>query len=235
MKHLEYTGSNPESNLEFFSTHLDETWLIDILCERRKENPSAGIIGIKWKLFPELLKYSGVKDAFRFIANSHDPSVKVIRLRRNPLDVYISEYKHAVANSDPKTMLKAHCKKGGECMDKWLKASSGLELPTKHLLRILRHEVRGENTVDKFLDRYGVPHLSVTYERLYSGDKASIEEWQRIFEFLGRGPAEGLTMEQLQSSQATLATHYAFHNQTLANYDKVHNILKGTELEDLLH
>ena len=235
MDDLEYTGGNTDKQMEFFSKHEDERWLIDLLCQRRRQYPSAGIIGMKWKLVPELLSLSGVKYALRFITDSHDPSVKVIRLRRNPLDVLISRHKHTVADSDPKTKLKAHCRKGDKCIDKWLKASSGLHLPTKYLLKDLHDTVRSEDTVDKFLVRRGVPHLPVTYERLYSGDETAIEEWQNVFEFLGRGPAEGLTIEQLRNSQSTLVTHYAFHNQTLANYEEVRKVLKGTKYQGLLH
>jgi len=207
------------------------------MCDRMKNHPFAGVVGFKWKLVPELFNYSGVNDAFRFIADARTkPAIKVIRSRRNALDVHISKYKHEVAIANNEEKLSAHCKKGEQkCQEEHLNSSSGLELPTQDLLKTLRQHIMKEDEVDNYLVSMNIPHVSVSYEKLYSGDKTAVDEWKRLFAFLGRGPFNDLTFEQLESAIATEVTHYPWHNQSLANYDEVREALVGTELEWLMH
>ena len=231
LNNLEYTGHNNIEENKFFAVHKDRTWFIDLMCDRRKLYHNAGIVGMKWKLFPEHFHFRGVRDTFRFIAHSTQPSVKVIYSTRNPLDVHISVYKHAHQGKD----LSAHCRKDSGCLDKWLKASSGIELPTFGLLRALRRATKENKEVEEFLTSMNVPYVSVSYDKLYGGDAAAVEEWKRIFQFLEQGPADDLTLEQLQGAMGTEVTHYKWHNKTLANYEQVRNVLMGTEFESLLH
>jgi hypothetical protein len=228
-KQLEYTGSNTDQNEKFFKTHTGKKWLVDLIWDRMKEFPSAGVVGMKWKLVPQLFDYSGVKDAVDFIATSRHPPIKVVRSRRNLLDVQISRYKHE------HTKMQPHCQMGQNCLNKLLKASSGLELPTKYLVQTLRSRTKEEDEVDEFLVKMAVSHVSVSYDKLYSGDDTAVDEWKRLFAYLGRGPVDDLTMEQLHSAMKLQVTHYPWHNKTLANYEEVRNVLLGTEFEGLLH
>ena len=231
----EYTGGNFDKNKEFFKNNKDETWLIDVMCERMMNRPSAGIVGFKWKLEPRMLKWPGVKAAFRFLKDTRAlPSIKIVRSRRNLLDFTISSYKRSAKKLPP------HCRKTDtDCVEKLHAASSGITLPTKGLVRSLRQKTKKENAVDKYLVRSGIPHVSVTYERLYGnifGDnEAAVAEWRRVFEFVGRGPTRELTFAQLQHATGKQATNYPFHNITLQNYEEVRKTLAGTEFEGLLH
>eukprot|EP00568_Trieres_chinensis_P009477 CAMPEP_0183297548 /NCGR_PEP_ID=MMETSP0160_2-20130417/4817_1 /TAXON_ID=2839 ORGANISM="Odontella Sinensis, Strain Grunow 1884" /NCGR_SAMPLE_ID=MMETSP0160_2 /ASSEMBLY_ACC=CAM_ASM_000250 /LENGTH=382 /DNA_ID=CAMNT_0025459397 /DNA_START=51 /DNA_END=1199 /DNA_ORIENTATION=+ len=234
-KHSEYTGENTDKNMEFFRTHDDETWLIDTMCKRRREHPSAGIVGTKWKIVDELLVYNGVKSALQFIRQSHHPEIKVIRNRRNALDFVISSNKHKLSKNQG-NVISAHCEKGDkECLGKHLNASKAMNLPTKNLLSNLKRISQQEDGVDRYLQEMGIPHVSVSYERLYSGDETALAEWRRVFEFIGTGPTDNLTPEQLQNAMETEVTHLPLHNQTLSNYNEVKNMLTGTEYECLLH
>jgi len=81
-----------------------------------------------------------------------------------------------------------------------------------------------------------IPHVQVTYERLYyNGDDTS--EWRKIFKFLGVGPAHSkdLTRRHLEGAMEHVATSIPMQNVTLKNFDAVSKILKGTEFEGLLH
>ena len=229
--HLEYTGQNVRQQNKFFAVHKDRTWFIDLICDRRRVYRNAGIVGLKWKLFPMHFHFSGVQDTFRLIAQNKQPGVKVVYLTRNPLDRHISIYKHAHKGK----RLAAHCRKDGGCLDEWLEASSRIVLPTFGLLRALRKATKENEEVEQFLTRMNVPHVSLSYEKLYGGDTAAVEEWKRIFQFLGQGPTDELTLEQLQGAMSTEVTFYKWHNKTLANYEQVRNVLMGTEFESLLH
>ena len=226
--HKEYTGANVMQQRDFFHRHKDENWLVDVMCERRLLFDKAGIVGIKWKLSPELFHYPGVQDAFQFIVRNKQPGVKVIYSTRNVLDVHISEYKHSLSQ------LPSHCE-DDQCLEKVLKASTGLKLPTRGLVRILRKATKENEETERFLKDWKVPYLKVTYEKLYSGDDDAVHEWKRVFRFLGQGPADSLTLGQLQGSMQTKVTFVKQHNRTLVNYNQVRKVLTGTEFESLLH
>jgi hypothetical protein len=77
-----------------------------------------------------------------------------------------------------------------------------------------------------------VPHVQVSYEKLYHQDNA--EEWMQIFRFLGVGPGTGLTRQQVDdvAHEFTASPH---HRESNYNYDEVEKVLKGTRFENLLH
>jgi hypothetical protein len=89
-----------------------------------------------------------------------------------------------------------------------------------------------EDAVDRLLKQLGVPHVKVSFDELCYGNGA--EEWMRIFRFLGKGPRENLTRDQVQEAMRHAATHNTHHNVTLGNYEQVRKLLTGTEFESLL-
>jgi hypothetical protein len=142
----------------------------------------------------------------------------------------ISHHKHLSAE----TKVKPHCAKGEtKCIKKHLVAGTGLIIPTRNLLMDLRNRTANEDAVDRLLEEMGVPHVKVGYDELYYGNGA--EEWMRIFRFLGKGPRENLTRDQVQEAMRHAATHNTHHNVTLGNYEQVRKLLTGTEFESLLH
>jgi len=232
----EYTGSGPAKSEKFFQKNGgadNDRWLLRYLCSKQLTFPEAGVVGFKWKPFDTIFSPSALA-AFRRIASLKRPEIKVVRSRRNLLDVAISKYKHSIYEGK---VAAAHCMKGdSRCIEKGIKASTGLELPTDTLLDTLREYGTLENKVDELLKKMKIPHLQVTYERLYyNGDDTS--EWRKIFKFLGVGPANAkdLTRRHLEGAMEHVATSIPMQNVTLKNFDAVSKILKGTEFEELLH
>ena len=109
---------------------------------------------------------------------------------------------------------------------------TNLTLSVPDLLAFIESEMNQEDTVDKILFNMSVPHVQVSYEKLYHHDNA--EEWIKIFRFLGVGPWTGLTREQVDgvTHAFTASTH---HRESIFNCDEVEKVLKGSRFENLLH
>jgi len=232
----EYTGSGPAKSENFFQKNSgadNDRWLLRYLCSKQLTYPEAAVVGFKWKPFDTIFSPSA-QAAFRRMASLKRPEIKVVRSRRNLLDVVISKHKHSIFDSK---IAAAHCRKGdSKCIEKGRKASTGLELPTETLLDTLQEYETLENKVDELLMKMKIPHVQVTYERLYyNGDDTS--EWRKIFKFLGVGPAHSkdLTRRHLEGAMEHVATSIPMQNVTLKNFYAVSKILKGTEFEGLLH
>jgi len=132
-------------------------------------------------------------------------------------------------------IFKAHCGVDQvKCQEMHLTASKGMILPTKRLFSTLKVLSDHEDEVDHMLQEMGVPHIQVSYERMYHSDTA--DEWKRILRFFGREQiATNLTLVEVQEAMTHADTSYPWHNVTLGNYEEVKNVLAGTEFERLLH
>ncbi len=131
-------------------------------------------------------------------------------------------------------ILRAHCKEGDkECIAAHLKYGKGVLLPTKKLLLKLEGGLDLEKRIDKLLEKLNVPTINVTYEGLYFGEDAS--EWMRIFRFLGVGPSQNLTPQDVEEAGQFVSTSVSYHNVTLGNYEEVRSTLNGTKFASLLH
>ena len=230
----EYTGSGTERSIEFFKEKGDDDkWLLKYLCRKQRKYPNAGVVGFKWKPYEPIFNAPAAQAGLNTIATLKEPTIKVVRLRRNLLDVQISRRKHSDYNT------KAHCMKGDtKCVKDGL--ITGIDLYSgemDELYKRLKFLHEHEERVDKLLSEMNIPHVQVTYDRLYNvdGKGGDIEEWEKIFAFLGVGPASNLTRKQLELGMKHAATHPPGHNSTLANYDEVAEALKGTKFENLLH
>lgn len=214
----------------FFETADREgRWLFERLREKQNRYPRAGATGFKWKPYAPF-DAPAVVGALRAVAASKFPTVKIVRSRRNPLDFIISRLKHTQPG------VPAHCRQGdAKCIKRHFRAASNLVLPTENLVEILQNETNQHDQVDRTLVELNVPHVRVTYEELHFGQNRE-EEWMKIFRFLGVGPGEGLTRAQLDVAMRQHAlTSSTMHNVTLANFDEVEKVLRGTEFEKLLH
>ncbi|KAL3926810.1 MAG: hypothetical protein SGARI_005491 [Bacillariaceae sp.] len=116
-----------------------------------------------------------------------------------------------------------------------MNASTALQLPTTEMLSSLQSMTTAEDRFDELLTGMGIQYLAVEYERLYYNYYAP-QEWARIFEHLGRGPASNLTLQKLEKASALAPTHSApTQKVTLSNFEQVVGILEGTDFEHLLH
>ena len=105
------------------------------------------------------------------------------------------------------------------------------------LLGWLKGNKKHEESVFAHLQEAGVDYIHVTYENLYSsgsGDEAA-NEWMRIFRFLGRGPGDGLTMQDVEKNFVMAKTTSKKHKDVMLNYEEVKKTLEGTDFEDLLN
>jgi hypothetical protein len=147
-----------------------------------------------------------------------------VRSKRNPLDVLISREKHH------KFDVSHHCTEK-QCQQQHL--NKRMELSADKLLHMLEEMTAQDAELDDVLERLNVPHIQVSFEKLYHADSA--EEWMRIFHFLGVGPAQDLTIDKVQAAMEHLPTSNPKHEDTLMNYDEIVSVLKGTEFEEFLH
>lgn len=107
-----------------------------------------------------------------------------------------------------------------------------MTIPINETLAYLDTMSQDEDNVDALLDDLNVPHLHVTYDKLYHADNA--DEWLRIFEFLGVGPAQDLTLEHVKSAMGMEPTSGVHHREKVSNFDELKKALQGTGFEVLL-
>ena len=173
-------------------------------------------------------------EGLKAIGKSVDPKVKVVYLTRNPLDRRISNLHHALSKQAQQE-LPAHCEADDvECKKLFSAvANSGVTLPIgKELIRWLNTDANHVSTIKANLEEARVEYLHVQYEKLYASDGA--DEWMKIFRFLGVGPMEDLTMDDVRASFDLAVTHSKGRNESVSNFIEVEKTLKGTKFEYLL-
>lgn len=225
-----YTGKDPIQSTRFFSSIQNDygLWVTDNLCKKQREYSSAGLIGFRWKPWESIFSDPAL-DGLGLIAKSQNPTIKVIRVRRNLLDVWLSIQKHRQGG-----FKQGHCEIGNKkCFKKHLRAGTNMTISIDETLEYLETMTLDEDNVDALLDGMNVPHLHVTYDELYRADNA--EEWMKIFEFVGVGPAQDLTLEHVKSVMKTGPTSSDHHRDSVSNFDELKEALQGTNFEDLLH
>ena len=236
----EDTGSSTEKSLYIFNNIFNQSlhgkcWIQQLLCthqyhnrQRRDDGQSiAGIYGFKWK--PYLVTFGSNKSIEALQWLSHNPHVKVVNNRRNPLDVIISRYKHEDRS------VRSHCTVGDDdCLNKHKSAKPTLPTRKGRLINILENLEEETNHADRLLNECNVPHIDVSYEKLYTSYDIAIE-WKRLFIFLGVGPMnDQLTSKELIANMEHAATSSLSCRDKVQNYDEVVNILHGTEYEKYL-
>ena len=232
-KSVEYTGSSREESIRFFEKigpNDNGLWVLKYMCFMQRLFPNAGVVGFKWKPNRSILSMDASVNGLKMLGKLQNPSIKVVRSRRNLLDVLISRYKHKRSTSN----VPAHCKVGDKkCLEKQLKAGLGVELPTYKLISLLKTLTKEENDVDKRLKAYGVPRISASFEKLYYSDDAS--EWKKVLQFLSPKSAKRIgSISDVRKAMTHQATSHPSHRKTIRNFDEVRKILNGTKFEKLL-
>ena len=235
----EYTGQQRNKTREFFDSIEPEVgshFAVHHLCRLQynatvidKVKRGVGIVGFQWKPISYGINHTYGQGALEEIA---EQGIRVIHLSRSPLDRLISNKRHK-ANSGK---IEAHCATGDdECIKQHAATESGVILPTGEELRDrLKKGLKHDISVGDLLGTRGIKHIHVDYDRLYnSGNNAN--EWKRIFEFLGRGPQEDLTMEEVRSNFDLAPTTAKQHKDMIGNFDEVWKSLEGTEYAYMVH
>ena len=117
---------------------------------------------------------------------SANPKVKVVYLKRNPLDRKISNLRHDfIGKQQAHERLPAHCKIGDvDCKKPHASvASLGVTLPIgDNLTAWLNSDAEQDATIQTTLRKTFVEYVQVSYEKLYSSD--NYDEWMKIFRLL---------------------------------------------------
>jgi len=241
----EYTGENSIASKPFFNSIKEGNngnWILGYLCkEQIKHEGKGGIIGFKWKpIEPFVFNNDASVDGLRMIAHYTDPpyddnpQIKIISSKRNMLDVILSRIKHDTMIEAANLTGRAHCRLDDvKCLEEHKKFGTGLHVPIENLLEKLKQLHKIQKNSEKKLEDLRVPHIKVSYEKLFNDDISM--EWEKIFRFIGRGPVHNLSKELLEKAMEHVATSSPFHNVTILNYEEVRDILVGTSFEKLLH
>jgi len=224
--------------MDFLGSMTEEEgawWVTEHLCQFAHRHCDKPLAAFKWKPFVDSFNLPAAQGMLKKIAAFDQPSrIKVVFMTRNPLDVLISKIKHKKSKREIENEIAAHCAVDDkECIEKQKQVGSGLQLPTQSLLKDLKDSLEAFSVFEDTLEAMNVAHVKTSYEELYNRDDA--EEWMNIFRYLGRGPTKNLTMSDVIGSFALAPTFQRNHNESLANYVEVRDLLMGTDFEKLLH
>jgi len=246
---IEYVGTGTVEIVEFFRKREHRNhgqWLIDHMCSlQRNSNSTEGIVGFKWKSFLSALDNNEpAEETFQMIGKlakdakreGRLPPIRVLRSRRNPLDVALSRHKHYGSPNRP----PPHCVKTyanfESCMEQHRQKRPYPDV--NGLYAFLSRLVETENQVDFLLDRWGVPTVSLSYESLYFPEtpEEGSNEWTKAMEFVKQEgvPSKNATWTQVQAMMEHSSTSPRKHKDVIANYEEVHAALVNTEFEHLL-
>jgi len=229
----EYTGSSTKESFAFFDKIGSDdggTWLLGFMCWLQKHNPNSGIIGFKWKPYPSVFTKASL-NALIVIARSIKPRIRIVRLKRNLLDVIISRYKH----NNEKVSLSPHCIAGDDkCLQYHLKFGTGIKLPTKGLVKQLEALNNNEHDIDGLLVELDISHILVSYEELYYSNHAN--EWIKLLTFLeAKYTSINITRENVNRAMRWVPTSVYKHKDKVSNYEEVKLTLNGTQFSHLIH
>jgi len=211
---------------------LDGKWIFKWFCdEQRRYKEIGGLVGFKWKAYMSALRTDPAYNALKLIAQlgASDTPIRVIRSRRNPFDVYLSELKHSLSEG-----LPDHCQADNEeCLKHH--ASIQLVVPVDEMFEWLQKTYEEENEIDALLSALGVRTVHVEYDRLYyaSSNEEALKEWNRIFRFLGK--TDDWAWSDIEGAAGIKpTTKTRSHKKLIENFEEVYGRLKGTKLEQFI-
>jgi hypothetical protein len=239
----EYTGSAPQGAERFLANKMTSNdWIVNHMCYKQKkyaEEPN-GIVGFNWKPFQMFFDggdsapaIPGLKRIAE-LAQSQMP-IRVIRSRRNLLDVYRSKTKHIEWEKE-NSRLPPHCYSGSvQCVALHAQASRSLALNATTLYSKLYEMTRKEDYLDELFARLQVPTVHVSYDKLYYPETPieGSSEWNQIFQFVGK--RSNWTWEEITEVMDLVpSTKTRSHRDSIQNFDEVQAVLNGTEFSKLL-
>ena len=239
---VEITGRIHTEATQFFNEIPDElgpNWPSAYICDLQSNFTERGLhhglVGFQWKPYMSAFNTDKSLSGFRDLAAAFEaalhPRIRVVYQTRNAIDRRLSNWRHRGHGSE----VPAHCIVGDEeCIKEHERFSQMMNFTTgDELISWLNVDKDHMRRVIERLEGMDVDYIHVTYEKLYMGEDAA--EWMRIFTFLGRGPKEGLTLEEVQKNFGMAKTSSKTHKDMMLNYDEVKKTLEGTEYEDLLN
>jgi hypothetical protein len=236
----EYTGESGPAAKEFFNNlgpNEEGNWVTDFMCEQQALSPNANLVGFKWKPHPaETLEMPAAANGLQRIATlgTSNTPIKIVRSRRNIVDVLLSELKHKVSE------VPSHCLSGWtECLEKHMESySHKLTIPDmQDFYATALQRYQGEDKVDQQLKDMGVPTVFVSYDILYFPDtpEQGAAEWNKIVKFLvGDSATEFTWMDVNNSMKHALTTASRKHADVVENFDELAGAFIGGPMEHLI-
>lgn len=91
----EYTGGSTSKSRAFFRDYIPKDdvngdWLMQYLCDEQEDHPGAGVVAFKWKPYETIFEEEKALQGLELLGRLEYPQIKVVRSRRNLLDVAIS-------------------------------------------------------------------------------------------------------------------------------------------------
>lgn len=250
-------GRDKGESVRFFAsqnqTEHGKCWLQRLLCDKlrivkkakRDGYGKASIYGSKWKPWHLGFNTTLSREALQWLGTQ--PQIKVVHNTRNMVDMYISKHKHQVLDKLFGKDRQAHCyddkelKLSNESWEKLIAMGIPRDTPCAKIFKEIEARTATEigpmlgffeknvlqtDYVSEMLDFYNVSRVTVTYEKLYFTDNA--EEWMRIFRYLGFGPQQNLTLDQVFAKTTFQKTSANDRSKRMSNYDEVVNALRCT-------
>jgi len=247
----EYVGRRTREVTKFFGKEAPKhngekgKWLMKYMCGlRTKEFPNAKFVGFKWKSFWEpfaetveaqrtlQLISSLASDTASVTMVDGSAPIRILRSRRNLLDVCLSKKKHENDYSGEYKAVNAHCMKGDEkCLNLH---DTGLQEFSRKDEQCLHHYWKTENHLDQLLRDLNIPVEFVSYDVLYYPEKISDgeKEWNRALNFVTGRDDYNKTWPQIENGMKHVATTKSkSHIDIISNWEDVYERVKGTELE----
>ena len=141
--------------------------------------------------------------------------------------------------------LPAHCNIHDEdCVKRHKSREKGIYIDVSsqqkkaNFIGHMRQSIEKNYEIEHRLDKFGVKHIKVKYEKLFDSqldDGEIAHEWIRILDFLGFASHHNLTMGDVRNTFEYASTTEKSHEKIIANYEQVRETLEGTELFYLLH
>jgi hypothetical protein len=208
---------------------IDGKWIFKWFCEEQQRYKEiGGLVGFKWKAYMSALRTKPAHNALKLVAElgvSNTP-IRVIRSRRNILDVYLSELKHSLQDD-----LPDHCKAdNADCIQKH--ASIRLFVPVDEMFEWLLKAYDEEDEIDSLLSGMGIRTVHVEYDELYYAqtEQEGLKQWYKIFKFLDQ--RHDWTWDDIAGAAGIKPTTKSrSHKVLIDNFDEVFGRLKGTKLE----
>jgi len=210
-------------------------WFVNHLCRLQRNHPNS-LVGMKWKPnFEVFMDRKEARETLQLMASlaaqapKDQPPIVSIRSRRNMLDVRLSNIKHYQNQG-----LSSRCVKDDEaCLEQHKHKLVVPNVPKFYA--DVHSKWQQENIFDELLLTLKIPHVTVSYERLFYPDNIDEgeEDWNNMLQLISPGaPRE--SWDEIQNAMPYASTSLTRnHKELIENWEEVYDAFRGTEVEHL--
>jgi hypothetical protein len=209
-------------------------WLVNHICRLERKHPDE-LVGFKWKTdFQQFWERKEARETLQQVAllaadaPTDEPPIVFLRNRRNMLDQRLSILKHHNYQE-----MNSRCVKDDEACIEEHRQTLFVPNVTKFFTEV-HSRWQNENMIDQLLVTLKLPHVSVSYDKLFYPDKIadSEEQWNSMLQFISPG-ASRLSWDEIQGSMPFASTSIRNHMELIENWEEVYAAFLGTEVEHL--